>query len=196
MPTEDSTFEILAGSVVTTASTLTLVDAVSSGNAGALRTLTHPLGTTFPIVTYNRNPTRTINFDQIPLFPPAAELVRTLGSTLGFVTQNAIDDVVVTEVWDGSSKASMEASFFRKLYELSVNPPAPNTPENFILWAPADRTTKVYKVLIVGLRVGGQAGKLDVFEWKSEALQGLDSVTTGILDRTVELDLLLISEFP
>jgi len=196
MPTEDSTFEILAGSAVTVAATITLVDAASAGTPGALRTLTHPVSASFPIVTYSRNPDRTINFDQAPLFPPQAELVRTLGSTLGFVTQNALDDVVVTEIWEGGRKASMETSFFRRLYELSVNPPVPATPENFILWAPADRTTKVYKTLIVGLRVGGQAGKLDVKDWTSEALQGLDSIPTGILDRTVELDLLLISEFP
>lgn len=196
MPTEDAEWEILAGDPVESESTLTLVDSGSSGDPSALRTLTHPDGTTFPAVTYNRNPGRTINFDQMPLYPPAAELVRTLGTTLAYVTQNHLDDVIVTEVWEGSnSVASMEASLFRKLYELSINPPAIADPEVYLRWAPRDRTTTVYNVIIVGLRVGGQNFKLDVREWGVDQLTGLDSVPTGILDKTVELDLLLVSEF-
>lgn len=195
MPTEDSDWEILAGDPVVEDSTLTLVDAGSAGDPSALRTLTHPDGTTFPILTYNRNPDRTINFDQVPLYPPAAELVRTLGTTLPFVTQNHLDDVIVTEVWEANAnRASMEASLFRRIYELAVNPPAIEDPEVFIHWAPRDRTTTVYKVVIVGLRVGGQNFKLDVREWGVDQLTGLDAVPTGILDKPVELDLLLVDE--
>lgn len=195
MPTESNEWEILAGASQGVESSLIIVDAGTTGTPGARRTLLHPTTATFPLVTYNRNPDRTINFDQVPLFPPAAEIVRTLGTTLAYITQNELDDVIVTEIWEaGGGKASMEASMFRRLYELSVNPPPLQDPEIFIHWAPRDRTTKVYKVVIVGLRVGGQNFKLDVKEVGVGILTGLDTVPTGILDKQVELDLLLVAE--
>lgn len=195
MPTESSEWEILEGALQSTESTIILVDAGTTGDPTAKRTLTHPDGANFPVVTYNRNPDRTINFDQVPLYPPAAEIVRTLGTSLAFVTQNALGDVIVTEIWEASGgKASMEASLFRRLYELSINEPAVEDPEIFIEWAPRDRTDTVYQVVIVGLRAGGANFKLDVREFGTDQLSGLDAVPTGILDKTIELDLLLVAE--
>jgi hypothetical protein len=192
--TEETTWEILAAESTTATQEVTIVEAASSGTS-APRTLTHPDAANFPIVTYNRNPARTINFDQTPLSPPSSETIRTLGTTQAFVTQNALDDVIVTEIWPGDGgQASMEASFFRRLYELCINPPNVEDPEIFIEWAPKDRTSTVYNVILLDIRVGGSPQKLDVKEWGSYPAGTLDAVATGIIDRTVELDLKIVSE--
>lgn len=197
MPTEESTWEILAGASVSATTTSTLIDPGSAGDVSCLRTLTHPDSANFPVVTYNRNPDRTINFDQVPLSPPSGRLLRTLETTQAFVTQNDIDDVVVTEIWSGNnSRASMVAAQFRRLYELSINPPEVADPENFIVWAPCDRSTATYNVIIVDLRVGGGSGRLDAQENLAKIFEAgdLDAVATGLIDRTVELDLKIVSE--
>lgn len=194
MATEETTWEILAAESTTATEEVSIVESASSGST-ALRTLTHPDAANFPIVTYNRNPLRTINFDQSPLFPPTSQTVRTLGTTQAFVEENALDDVIVTEIWTGDGgAASMEASLFRRLYELCINPPNVESPEIFVEWAPRDRTTTVYNVILLGIRIGGSPDKLDFKEWGSYPAGTLDAVATGILDRTVELDLKIVSE--
>jgi len=196
MPTEEGSWEILAGETVTAESTVTIIAAGSSGSPGTFRTLTHPLSGTFPEVTYSRNPDRTINFDQVPLFPPTSQTVRTLGTTEAFVTPNSLSDVIVTEIWEGGgNRASMTAAMFRRLYEMIINPPDVASPEVFIRWAPRDRTMKVYNVILLDLRVGGSPGKLDVKEIGLFDAGVVDEVATGILDRGVELDLKLVSEY-
>ena len=195
MATEETTWEILAAESTTATAVVTIVDAATTGTPAALRTLTHPDAANFPIVTYNRNPKRTINFDQAPLFPPTSQTVRTLGTTQAFVSQNELDDVIVTELWNvAGNEASMEAAFFRRLYELCINPPDVEDPEIFVEWAPTDRTSTVYNVILLDIRLGGGSQKLDFKEWGSFAAGVLDAVATGVIDRTVELDLKIVSE--
>lgn len=195
MPTSFSTYELLEGSTQTTETSVTIVSAGSAGTPSCLRTLEHPDSANFPIVTYNRNPDRTINFDQEPLYPPSSRLLKTLGTTQALLSPNELDDVLVTEIWQGNDNRSpMVAAQFRRLYELIINPPAPATPEEYIQWSPCDRTDVVYNVILVDLRVGGGSGSLDVRDVGLFAAGDLDEVATGLLDRTVELDLKLISE--
>ena len=195
MPTELTIWEILEEDAETAELTVTIVDAATAGDPSALRTLTHPDSANFPVVTYNRNPDRTINFDQVPLNVPDSETLRTLGTTLPFVTANGIDDVIVTERWDaGNGTASMVAAQFRRLFELIINQPAPADPEDYVQWAPADRSTTVYNVVLLDLRVGGGSKQLDIKEIGSFDAGVLDAVATGLVDRTVELDLLIVSE--
>jgi len=195
MPTEETTLEILAGEAAEVTSTITLVDPASSLTSAALRTMSHPTTASFPLVTYNRNPDRTINFDQQPLNVPTTETVRTLGTTQTFVNANSIDDVIVTERWEANGgKASMVAAQFRRMFELIANPPAAADPEVFIQWAPVDKTTTVYNIVLLDLRVGGSTGKLDVKEIGSFAAGTLDAVTTGLIDRVVEWDFKIVSE--
>lgn len=195
MPTEEASWEVLAGDEVSASSTITIVDIGSVGTPAAFRTMTHPDSSNFPIVTYNLNPTRTINFDQQPLPVPSSSTFRTLGTTQPFVTQNALDDVVVTERWEANGgNVSMIASQFRRMYELIVNPPAAADPEVFLRWAPRDRSSSVYNVVLLDLRVGGTSGKLDVKEIGVFAAGTLDTVATGLIDRIVEWDFLLVSE--
>lgn len=195
MPTEETVWEILEGDAQEATATITLVSAESAGTTGALTTLTHPDTTNFPIVTYNRNPDRRVNFDQEPLFPPTAETLRTLGTTQVFSTANAIDDVIVTERWNAANgTASMSAAQFRRIYELIVNQPTPADPEVFVQWQPADRTTRTWNVVLVNLRLGAGNGQLDFKEVGLFSAGTLDAVATGLLDRQVELDLKIVSE--
>lgn len=195
MASTSATWEILAASLQTATSTITLVEAGSAGDPATLRSLTHPDGANFPVVTYSCNPSRTINFDQDVLFPPTARLLRTLDTTQVFVTPNSESDVVVTEVWEGNARRTkIIASFFRRMYELAINPPAVQTPEVFLIWAPADRTTDTYNVILSEIRMGGK--RLDVKEWGLFAAGDLDTVPTGLLDRTMEIDLKIVSKIP
>ena len=193
MPTESNIWEILPGAATTTPVTVTLIDPESSGTTGLLQTLTHPDGTNFPPVTFAENPIRMLGFDQVPLHPPTSSTIRTLDTTQVFVTQNALDDVTATLIWPASDRrTTMIASFFRRLYELSINPPALTDPETFIVWAPLDRTTSTYNVIISSIRVGGAA--MDLKEIGLIPAGVLDTVATGLVDRTVELDLKIVSQ--
>ncbi len=193
MATSSASWEILAGSVQEESATLTFVDAGTTGTPSALRTLTHPDAANFPIVTYSSNPDRTLNFDQDVLFPPTSRILRTLGTSQVFVTANSASDVLVTEVWIASAtRTRMIASFFRRLYELTINPPAPAEPEVFLVWAPRDLSDKTYNVILAGIRVGGS--DIDMKELGRFAAGTVDTVATGVLDRTVELDLKIVSE--
>ena len=192
--TEEAEWEILAADPVVETLTITIVDAAPAGTAGALRTLEHPDAANFPIVTYNRNPDRTVNFFQNPLFPPNSDTFRTLGTTQAFIDPNELDDVIVTELWtaDGNT-ASMVAAQFLRLYELIINPPAVEDPEIFIEWTPAEQSDDVYNVILLDLRVGGGSQQLDVKSLGLFAAGDLDAVATGLIDRTVELDLKIVS---
>jgi len=195
MPTESKIWEILVGEATTATLPIIIVDAASAGNPSALRTMTHPDSANFPIVTYNKNPDRTINFDQAPLPTPSSDTFRTLGTTQPFVTQNYLDDTIVTERWEApGGVAPMTTAQFRRMYELVVNPPAAAAPENFLQWAPSDRTTVAYNVVLLDIRVGGTAGKLDVKDNGLYPAGTLDAVPTGLIDRVVEWDFLLVSE--
>lgn len=193
MATSSATWEILAASSQSETATISLVQSESAGTAAALRTLTHPDSANFPVVTYHCNPDRTINFDQDVIYPPKTQTIRTLGTTQAFVEQSKLSDMTVTEMWNGSdTQTRMIASFFRRLYELSINPPAVASPEEFIVWAPADKTTDTYNVIITGMRLGGS--EIDVKEWGEYPAGTLDTVQTGLLDRTLELDLKIVSK--
>lgn len=195
MPTSTTTWEILPASVQVATADIVLVEAGSPALSTTLRTLTHPDGLNFPPVTYSCNPDRTINFDRDVLYPPTSRTIRTLGTTQLFVESNSESDVTVTEIWSGSATTTrIIASFFRRLYELAINPPAIQTPEVFVQWAPADRTADVYNVIIAGIRLGGE--DLDFREWGSFPAGTLDVVQTGLLDRTLELDLKIVSKVP
>lgn len=195
MPVESKIWEILVGEATTATESVTIVDAASAGNPGAWRTMTHPDTVNFPIVTYNRNPDRTINFDQVPLATPSSATFRTLGTTQPFVTQNGIDDVQITERWEApGGTASMAAAQFRRMYELIINPPDAAEPEVFLQWAPADKTTSVYDIVLLDLRVGGSSGALDVKEIGTYPAGVLDAVATGLVDKVVEWDFLIVGE--
>jgi len=120
----------------------------------ALRTLTYPDATILAPFTYTQNPTDWTNFDTAPMVKrPQVGVLRTLEDTKLTGWQGFAKDSSVTETWRGSdSEASMELDFLRQLYAYFENPPV----SGFIQWAPVDRTSAVYNILIEKLSVGGE----------------------------------------
>ncbi len=124
-------------------------------NAGtdALRELRYP-GDVFPPIIYDDFPDRTENFDSGPLTAkPQVKAEMGLEDTLLSVWRGYTKDLPVKEAWAGdNTKSRMRAYFFRRLWEYFTNPPA----DDYITWAPKDRSATVYKVVIEDLSVGGQ----------------------------------------
>lgn len=209
MPTSSVIYPIFAGTLVSGSSSLVLVDTGTTGDPGAVRRLVHPDSVNFATLVYATNPERTINFDTTPLLAPFVALQRTMTATRVTRFEMLEGDVVVTEVWPaGGNRASMSAAFFRLLYEYLNNPPDydPLDPV-YIHWEPRDRTDRIYAVELLKLSLGG-GGEPDVYDVKEvrsrgglyeggsilAALDGLESVETGLLDAEVKLVMKIVAE--
>lgn len=194
--------------VPTTASpSLTIFGSGQAGVQGALRILTHPDGVNFPPITYYKNPTRTFNLDNAVLPAPRAEAIETLGSRPVVRHERQLDDIVVTEVWEGGegSVASMPTFLFRQLYEYLINPPAFDADDQtFIVWAPRDRSTLSYNVQLYSLQVGGGSDLDMVFDIDDfrlppgpeiiTPLESMDVNPTGLITRDVKIRLRVVSQ--
>jgi len=194
--------------------TLTLIGTASAGTAGAPGTLTHPDSTNLPAITYEVNPDRVFNLDNEVLKSQYSSTILTLADRKLVQFSGNLSDMLVTEVWIGSGgKAAMTASFFRQLYEYYVNPPDFDaSAQEYIEWAPAYRSTKVYQVQIVELSVGGGPGadpsqRFDVSdqiipggrENGGDTMHGIDAilpsgVRAGLVDQSVSLQMKIIAE--
>lgn len=190
----------------------------SEGDAGACRRLVFPASVTplLPPIVYSivgicKNPDRTLNLDNAVLPHPITEAVRTLGSTRVVRFEEQDEDVIVTEIWEGSQRLlSMTTALFRQFYEYLINAKLiPSIGPDFIRWEPRDRTDRIYNVELLSLSVGGGSDekRFDVVDLKDagglagggtieNALDGLNPVLTGVVDREVELRMRIISEVP
>jgi hypothetical protein len=188
-------------------SSLVLFDSGQAGTLGAQRILTHPDGVNFAPINYYKNPTRTFNLDNEVLPAPITESVLTLSSRKVIRFERTLEDVVVTEVWEGAegSEASMPTFLFRQLYEYLRNPPPFDTDaQTYITWQPRDRTLKVYNVQFYRLTVGGGSDEEQVFDIDdrrlpdsvqiAHPLESLDVSPTGLITRNVEVKLRVHSE--
>ena len=187
-------------------STLVLYETGQAGEVGAKRVLTHPNGDDFSAIAYYKNPTRTFNLDNQVLVAPRSDAVPTLGSRQVVRFERGIDDVIVTEVWEGAEnrRAAMPTSLWRQLYEYLRNPPAfdPVT-QTFITWAPRDRTTLVYNVQLYQIRVGGGGSDEQIFDIDDvrlpastevkNPLETMDVTPDGFLTRNVQVKLHIVS---
>ena len=198
MPSSTNQYEIILGTPTTSTATYQIIAPGAQGSPSALRTLLHP-DSGSPLVTYQRNPDRTINFLIDPLSLPDGSVRKSQGTTLPFIADNAIDDVVVTEIWEANrGQASISGAFFRRLLELINNTPT-LTPgsEQYVVWSPNDQRDdgRKYNVVLLDLRVGGRSHALDAKELGADLvdLDYLDTVKTGVLDRQVELEFLIRS---
>ncbi len=195
-----------AGVATSVSSTLVIYDSGQAGVLGAQRILTHPDADNFAAINYYRNPDTTFNLDNEVLPSPIAEPVRTLTSRKVVRFEETLQDVVVTEIWEGrrNSRAAMPTFLFRQLYEYLRNPPAFDASnQTFITWAPRDRTAKVYNVELFGLKVGSgskdQVLEVDDFRLPTppevkNPLQSLDVSPTGLITNTVEVRMRVVSE--
>jgi hypothetical protein len=137
----------------------------------AFRELHYP-NNDFPTLIYSKNPDKWTNFDRSPLTArPVVKYAKTLEA--GQLTRWTpyIKDSLVKETWEGGgSKLSMQAYFFRRLWEYYANPPA----ENYIEWYPKDRTTAGYYIEIDSLSVGGEEVAMDYLAMSNDYI--LDAV--------------------
>ena len=121
------------------------------------RTLTHP---TLGILTYedpvsgeHMNPDVTRNFVLAPAQKVDTTIQRTLGSSLVVQSLQFNEDVIISEIWTGSSsKLSILAELFRSFYSFWLEVPAVG---EFLTWQPADLTVESYGVLMVNVALGG-----------------------------------------
>jgi hypothetical protein len=200
-------FIALGVPTVATTTGLVLYDSGQAGVLGAQRILTHPDGVNFAPINYYKNPTRTFNLDNEVIPAPLSTSLLTIGSRQVISFERALADVVVREVWEGAEgrRASMPTFLFRQLYEYLRNPPPFSaTAQTYITWAPRDRTGKVYNVDLYGLKVGSGGGGDDVFDVDDfrtalgtdimGPLESLDVNPTGLVTRTVEVLLRIVSE--
>lgn len=199
MATTTNQYEITLGVATTTTTQFQIVAPGAQGSPAALRTLLHP-DPGSPLLTYQRNSDRIINFSTVPLAVPNGDTKKTQGTTLPFLNANSVSDVLITEIWLAPrGQASTTGAFMRRLYELFINPPSfvPGA-ETFVIWSPNDLVDdgRQWNCVIMDLRVGGRSLKLDVKEHGADlaALADLDTVKTGLLDKPMELDLLLRSQ--
>lgn len=211
MATGFRVYEIFQGTSTTVSTETTLLGIGSAGDPAAKRRLIHPDTANLPPIVYNTNPDRTTNLDNEVLVAPLVSVDRTLDSTRVTRFETKLEDRIVRETWlADQAKAAMPTALFRKLYEYLVNPPAfdPLNPV-FIQWEPRDKvvnsdgTPRAFNVELVGLTVGqGETGQeFDLVDVRSRGgdifragFDGLEAEPTGVVDRTVTLTFLVVSE--
>lgn len=206
MASSSRIYPISLGTLTVASSTLTIIGSGSSGTVGAKRILTHPDEANFPALAYYRNPDSSLNIDNDALHAPVNSVVLTEGTTQIIRSPRSLEDVLVTERWEGGrGRASMPTSFFRLLYEYFVNPPDPDPDaQEYITWEPRDVNSHTYNVEIVSL-VAGRGGAGTEFEATEvtesggseipRAIDGVDpGVTTGLLPVPVTLVMRLVSK--
>lgn len=198
-------YTVFQGTPAVAEEEITFVPIQSSGTPAAQRTLTHPNSLLAPIV-YFCNPDRTINFDQDVLLSPQTAVERMLVGSLVTRNETEEDDIVITERWSGeANKFSMPTFFFRQLYEYMINPPPFDaTNQEYIIWAPNDKTSETYNVIFTRLSVGGGSENNQLFDINDFLAEGgsqiatpldfLDDAVTGMLDRTVQLQFKIVNK--
>jgi hypothetical protein len=213
---------IQQGDPVVVEDAITFIGTGSEGDPGACRRLVFP-ATISPLlapVVYEitgtqvcLNPDRTLNFDKVPLFHPITTSVLTIGSRRDIRFEEQEEDVIVTEIWE-ANQIPMPTSFFRLLYEYLINsPPFTTGQTDFVVWEPRDKSTRTYNVNILSLSVGGAGGgeggsgeqRFDVQDFREPgglssggniqtAMDSLNVLPTGVVDREVRLRMRIISE--
>ncbi len=188
----------------------------SAGDVDACRRLVFPTNVSpllAPIVYSIKglcaNPDRTFNLDNAVLPHPITNKVLTIGSSRVIRFEELVPDVIVTELWEGGEgEAAMTTALFRQFYEYLINAPLFDPAQiDFITWEPRDRTARIYNVELLSLSAGGGAGesRFDVKDLRDagglefggsieNALDGLNALPTGIVDREVRLRMRIISE--
>lgn len=203
---------IQQGAAVVAEEEVTFLGIGSAGDPTACRRLVFPANISpllapivYAIGASCANPDRTFNLDNSVLPHPITEKVRTLGTTKVVRFEEQDEDVIVTEVWEGSdTDLRMTSALFRMFYEYLINAKlVPSIGPDFITWEPRDRTDRIYNVELLSLEVGGGGGeqRFDVVDLRdpggSEIQTATDPINltpTGLIDREVRLRMRIISE--
>lgn len=204
---------IQQGAAVVAEEEVTFLGIGSAGDPDACRRLSFPANVSpllapiiYSIDGVCANPDRSFNIDNDVLPHPLTNAVRTLGTTKVVRFEEEEDDVIVTEVWEGSNaRLAMTTALFRQFYEYLINGdliPSDGT-LGFIQWEPRDRNDRIYNVTLLSLTVGAGSGeqRFDVKDLREpggdEILTALGSINpepTGAIDRQVTLRMRVISQ--
>lgn len=191
---EQATTQVVADSTV-------ILGSATAGTAGAPRILTHPIGATFPALTYYRNPDTDFNVDNEVLAGPLSSVQLTEGTTQLIRHQRGTDDVIVTEIWSARNGGiSMPISFARLLLEYFLNPPVFSAvAQTYITWQPRDKNNRTYNVEIVDLQIGRNRQGLEMLRFAETpgpeiptATEAID-VGAGVLLTDVALVMRIVS---
>jgi len=140
----------IAGASTEQASVDILVLPVAGAGGGRGR-LVHPvLGT----LDYDYSPEQWVNIDGDVLIAPMWSGAKTLDGGQNTLWPGHIKDVVCRERWRGKAGLTMPLTMLRSLISFWATPPDPES--DYVLWYPSYTTTFGYKVVLVGLTVGGR----------------------------------------
>lgn len=145
--TSSATITVGAGATAIDSVQLTVLPAISSSNGRGR--LIHP---TLGIYDYPRGPDEWTNIDGDVLVPPIWSSTKTLVGSANTLFVGNIRDVMVEERWVQAVAA--EASMVRALMAIWMNPPNPSVA--YVEWYPTYTSTLGFKVILVGLTVGGK----------------------------------------
>ena len=137
---------------------------------------------------YDFNPDITRNFIYAPGLKVDGAVQATIDSNILIQTPQVDEDVIITEIWSGSSnKLSTLASMFRVFYDYWTTLPDPGTS---ISWWPADITTDRYDVQIVRVQLGSSD-----YEYKEIPVEAGQS-TGAYLDKQLTLQMKITKTAP
>lgn len=191
--------------------TVTFLGTGTAGTKGACRRLVFPTTVTPLLAPINYvvaglcwDPDTTLNLDNVVLAVPRTEIVKTLGTTRLVTFHDAVDDVIVTEIWNGGGRrASMPTSLLRLFLEYWLNQPGFQlSGQQYITWEPRDRTAHTYSVEIVSISVGGR-GTLNIRDIRDQGGDVLDNaeallnpvgISAGFVDEEVRLEMRVVAE--
>jgi hypothetical protein len=211
MATASNLYTIFQGAASPEEEDVFFLGLAPAGDPLAVRRLVHPNASLAPI-SYFSNPHRTLGLDNDVLPHPITDTRKMLEGTAVIRFENAIDDVIVTEIWNGNPgrRLSIPGFFFRALYEYLRNePPFDAVSQEYVQWEPQDRTTKSWNIRMLSMTVGGgdPSGEdaFDVLEFRPDGgggnvigpIDDLDVAIAaggGFLDSTVTLRHKIVSE--
>lgn len=128
----------------------------NDAGGGTPRELDHPLSGSYPSpLVYDLNPQIWTGHIDQALTRPLYASTRTLEKTATVQYGKDLTDIEVRETWmGGGNRIAMSLSQFTCMYDYFNNAPDIQS-DGFILWRPRDVSSKVYKVVMTGLTVGG-----------------------------------------
>lgn|SRR5574337_769162 len=145
--TASSTIAIGDGPTVS-ASTSLVVLPLAGTNQGPGR-LVHP---TFGAYDYERPPDEWMNMDGDALIPPVWASTKTLSGAANTLFPGTLRDVIVEERWTQGVCCRIE--HVRALLAMWMNPPDPSV--TYVEWHPTYTSTLGFKVVLLGLTLGGK----------------------------------------
>lgn len=149
MTTITSTATLTIGDAATvTESTSLLILPVAGASEGTGR-LVHP---TFGAYDYERPPDSWTNMLGDALISPVWASTKTLDGAQNTVFAGALRDVVIEEAWNQSVCCSID--HLQALLAIWMNPPDPSVA--YVEWYPSYISSLGFKVVILGLTVGGK----------------------------------------